>query len=466
MIVTNENIKIMAEKVLQSEELCLELVEKKSIEEAYEFCSSIHGGYSLEEFEELLEYVLAEDEKSISQLEDKDIENVSGGKRNRFFNKSMAGLLSALTATSASYPAFAVNAGKEPSVFERQVSSQKVQPKSFWQKYKSTILTLGGAGVVALEAIKLLGLGLNFPSEKEIQHWFNSGDAHDKRKALFFDTYRESLRRLPQDRLNSTMHYTAPFSMNQHSASQKKNVYIYKTDSLAALNGFMRDNPLLNNKKTAILNMANRYAPGGGVVHGTTAQEEDLCRYTTLYRHLIEKNDVYEHNLNQELQYVRIKDDQDLDFYPGKERGFYTRGVQQIRPSDGDPQLGKFYDGPIFDVISVAAPHFENLSESISKAYEDCVYKQLKFILDMAVKEDVKILELGALGCGAFGGDPEVVAEQYRKLLIDEGYADYFDAVIFPIFVSSSSKHAQARDQKNFDVFKNKLQHALLTVIE
>ena len=38
-----------------------------------------------------------------------------------------------------------------------------------------------------------------------------------------------------------------------------------------------------------------------------------------------------------------------------------------------------------------------------------------------------------AFGAGAFGGKAKMVAKCFRELLIDEGYIDYFDHVVFPI---------------------------------
>jgi len=42
-------------------------------------------------------------------------------------------------------------------------------------------------------------------------------------------------------------------------------------------------------------------------------------------------------------------------------------------------------------------------------------------------------LILGAFGCGAFNNPPKLVAEIFRKLLIDERYAMYFEKVVFAI---------------------------------
>ena len=46
---------------------------------------------------------------------------------------------------------------------------------------------------------------------------------------------------------------------------------------------------------------------------------------------------------------------------------------------------------------------------------------------------DADVLVLGAIGCGVFNNPPAVVAEQFRRLLIDEGYRDHFKRVVFAI---------------------------------
>ena len=58
------------------------------------------------------------------------------------------------------------------------------------------------------------------------------------------------------------------------------NVFITKSKTLEAALRQHKQNP---SNKIAILNFASATNPGGGVVNGSSAQEESICRCTNLY---------------------------------------------------------------------------------------------------------------------------------------------------------------------------------------
>ena len=69
-----------------------------------------------------------------------------------------------------------------------------------------------------------------------------------------------------------------------------------------------------------------------------------------------------------------------------------------------------------------------------AKNYEEIITRRIKKILDVAAREKVEVLILGAWGCGAFGNKPQDVAGYFRQVLTDEGCGYLFDEVRFAIY--------------------------------
>ena len=175
--------------------------------------------------------------------------------------------------------------------------------------------------------------------------------------------------------------------------------------------------------RVAVLNFANAYTPGGGVLHGAMAQEECLCRSSDLYCALtlpyLRKN-YSEHN-NTTVG--------DL----GTDAVIYTPGVTVFKSDDPVPvRLPEPFQ---VDVITCAAPCInpQRRRPIPMDTLVKVIHRRLKNILEVAITRDVDVLVPGAIGCGAFNNPPDVVAEQFRRLLIDEGYRDAFRRVVFAV---------------------------------
>ena len=195
-------------------------------------------------------------------------------------------------------------------------------------------------------------------------------------------------------------------------------------------------------KRTAVLNFASATNPGGGVEKGASAQEECLCRVSTLYPCLAD-------------QKMRAS------FYtPHRKNGntlhnddiIYTPKVLIIKDDDHNMLATPF----LVDVISCAAP---NLREKPNNAYNSgdgnkvqisdnellaLHEKRARKIFASAIANGVEVLILGAFGCGAFQNDPHIVAQAYKNVLPD--FAHYFHTIEFAIFCN-------AKNIENYQVF-------------
>ena len=175
-------------------------------------------------------------------------------------------------------------------------------------------------------------------------------------------------------------------------------------------------------KRIGVLNFASATNPGGGVVWGSSAQEESLCRCSTLYPALNQKNllvNYYDfHRSRQDSLYT--------------DRCIYTPDVKVIKSDTDYPERldsTKFFN---VDVITCAAPNLRHADPISDAELERLHLKRGRRILDVAVENKIDCLVLGAFGCGAFRNDPQIVARVYAKLM--EEFKGAFDLVEFAVF--------------------------------
>ncbi len=187
-------------------------------------------------------------------------------------------------------------------------------------------------------------------------------------------------------------------------------------------------------KKIAVLNFASATNPGGGVKHGSAAQEESLCRCSTLFpaidrRWLFEKY----YNVNRNGGSVIYSD-----------AIIYSPDIVICKTDEDIPQRLDREDFVSVDVITCAAPNLYHLPESYTNPQtgkkvrmkpEDLYeihLQRARHILHIAAVNQVDILVLGAFGCGAFCNDPDTVAPAMREAV--EDYRGLFDVIEFAIY--------------------------------
>ena len=165
-------------------------------------------------------------------------------------------------------------------------------------------------------------------------------------------------------------------------------------------------------KKTAVLNFANNHSIGGApFIAG--AQEESLCRCSTLLPCLeAMREPFYQKHIRQyETKEIGNIGNDDL---------IYTPDVVVFKTDERtDPIYPKMMEQNEWykvDVITSAAPQMQKMNYR-PKNYEEIITSRVKKILDVAAKEKVEVLILGAWGCGAFKNDSNVVANAFFTLL-------------------------------------------------
>lgn len=165
-------------------------------------------------------------------------------------------------------------------------------------------------------------------------------------------------------------------------------------------------------KKTAVLNFANNHSIGGSPFTAG-AQEESLCRCSTLYPCLEAMRVPF--YLKHACQFKRGEIG-----YMGNDDLIYTPDVVVFKTDELTapiyPRMMEKSEWYKVDVITCAAPDLRKLRSKPSD-YEEVIFSRVKKILDVAAKEKVEVLILGEWGCGAFKNDSIIVSKAFYSLL-------------------------------------------------
>lgn len=186
--------------------------------------------------------------------------------------------------------------------------------------------------------------------------------------------------------------------------------------------------------KIGVLNFASARNVGGGVVRGAEAQEECLCRCSTLYpcldtEYLFENYYQMHRNL-KELTYT--------------DACIYTPDITVIKTDTKYPENMPENEWYNVDVLTCPAPNVSTIRISDMELLK--IHRRRgRHIISIAVENNIDVLVLGAFGCGAFRNNPELVAKAYKEIIPQ--FTGYFKEIRFAVYCSP-------RNTRNYEVFR------------
>lgn len=164
------------------------------------------------------------------------------------------------------------------------------------------------------------------------------------------------------------------------------------------------------------LNMASARNRGGGVINGSMAQEESLCRRS---------------NLILSLEAVE---------YPIPYLGGIYSPKVSIYKDRNNEELDKAYFTNIISVSAINRPPLEDNDQKIARRYLWLVKAKIRAILRIAKLNGHVKLVLGAFGCGAYRNPAKHVAVLFYNILNEPEFKHSFKEICFAIIEDINSK--------------------------
>lgn len=222
-----------------------------------------------------------------------------------------------------------------------------------------------------------------------------------------------------------TVFYTKPKQLTPSASDIKTKFAVIEADCIEAAD-------LLEKAgyNVCMLNMANRQNPGGGVMEGAGAQEENIFRRSNLLLSLYQFTNYanqYGINQNSENSYP-------LDRDTG---GIYSKDVTIFRGSEhsGYRLLKNPFKISIVSVPAINKPKLNHVDGNfqISPELIEPSKEKIRTILRICGKNNHDALVLSAFGCGAFRNPPQHMAELFKAVFNESEFINQFKLVVFSI---------------------------------
>lgn len=231
------------------------------------------------------------------------------------------------------------------------------------------------------------------------------------------------------------------------SKTEKAKVIVSGKRSLEAAESYAKQG-----KKVCVLNFAFATNPGGGVVNGSSAQEECICRCTTLYP-CLNTNQMWNVFYSPHRKTANPLYNNDC---------IYTPNVCVFKSDTNFPELLQKENWWSVNILTCAAPNLRERPSNMMNPHagkvaakitpselEKLLTERIRRIFEVAVANKNEVLILGAFGCGAFKNPPEIVARVFNKVMQD--YLCYFDTIEYAVY------HTE-REMANYDAFCKEMQ--------
>ena len=239
--------------------------------------------------------------------------------------------------------------------------------------------------------------------------------------------------------------FSAPIELKNDTIGDRPHLYhftqVVNQDCILALRDMVEQgfNP-------AVLNMASLYHPGGGVLQGSSAQEEELCRRSTLAISL------YQFSLpggryGDLADMVGVK--RRAERYPMDNMygGIYSPGITFFRGTqeEGYALLDETFQAAVISVASLNynPKHGHNTLDNgnIPEADKPILKEKIRTILRIGALKGHDSLVLGALGCGAFCTPPAQMARLFHQVMDEPEFQGRFRKIVFAIIDGPSSNN-------------------------
>ncbi len=208
----------------------------------------------------------------------------------------------------------------------------------------------------------------------------------------------------------------------------------------------------------AVLNLADAYHACGKYNGGSSAQEESLCRASTLSLTLYQYyNKMWAGKAGVPLRPVSAYP---MDMHFG---GIYSPGVTVFR---NNQETGFALREEPFQtsIISLAALNFRPGHKTNNLEYraddggftpegEQVMRDKIRTIYRIALLNGHDSLVLGAFGCGVFQLNPKLVAEYFKQVLDEDEFRGKFHTVAFAILEGKASPRKKVEEEGEFAHF-------------